>query len=1190
MRFEDMNKVWNFNERDKSELKNEIEKNEESRNITDMKPSYTSVFELSKNIVDSEDKFSYEPEKELTKIKDSKGFADPKPENMNLHLLQRNLGNCLNIIDDEVMKGYVTRLDQLPIIIQNEDVYNKLNDIHFFKISELVYQENEFSVDKLSMVFHTLSNKPCTLVLMLRSDGEKTEFYLGARPNDSRSSGTLFQMLKKSLLGFFPGSKITDYYDEEMKQNMQALNVGCISSVTSVADYKQEQELMTNREFIQGLEKFVYVMKGKSYTSIFIADNLSYDDLILKKREYEKIYTQISPFANMQMNFSVSDSKSDSTGKSDGKTITNTYTRTVGSSENESDTKTHTIGSSEGCGETITDTHTENESNSEGKVHTVGSSHNNSWTITKGKNQGTNSGRGFNLGLGYIASVGLGVVKSSFLGDSRSVSRGMSHTISVSDSVSRTLTHGFSDSKSLSNSKTSTQSENHSIAKSIGTSKNESDAYSEGDAFNLVNTQTMTDTFGTSRAITLNSQNMTLNLVMQRLQKHLERIEECESFGMWNFAAYFLGETAAETETAANIYKSVIAGKDSGIEKNAINSWNDKKSISDLMPYLTHFMHPQFEYAGFSYTNDRYISVNPSALVSTNELAIHMGLPRHSVRGLPVVEHASFGHEVISRKNLTDKRINIGNIFNMGQRTDTEVELDLNSLSMHTFVTGSTGSGKSNAVYHLLREVRKQGIPFLVIEPAKGEYKDVFTDIKCYGTNPLFGEMLRINPFSFPAGIHVLEHIDRIVEIFNVCWPMYAAMPAILKESIENAYKSSGWDLDLSINEKVDGLYPTFDDVLRELNNTINSSDYSSDTKGDYIGSLSTRIKSLTNGINGRIFVSNEMNLKELFDESAIIDISRVGSLETKSLIMGLIVMKLQEYRMSNVAEMNSPLNHITVLEEAHNLLKKTSTEQTTDSSNIVGKSVEMLTNAIAEIRTFGEGVVIVDQAPNLLDTAVIRNTNTKIVLRLPESTDREIMGGSISLKDQQFDEISKLPTGVAAVYQNDWQEAVLCELPMHEVLDFSFGKKEDYIPDVKKAKEEIDQLLHLLIKKDHSKLEETMVKELIIRSNVAAKVKKDLIINWKRRNTSYEWAIADFIKKNYDLTDVFRGTQRENWSDLSSLSEIMISNIQSEFLGFDKNEMLTILYYVCRIQHELYPKHQLIEKLRVEYLKDKVI
>ena len=122
--------------------------------------------------------------------------------------------------------------------------------------------------------------------------------------------------------------------------------------------------------------------------------------------------------------------------------------------------------------------------------------------------------------------------------------------------------------------------------------------------------------------------------------------------------------------------------------------------------------------------------------------------------------------------------------------------------------------------------------------------------------------------------MHVLEHIDRIVEIFNVCWPMYAAMPAVLKESIEQSYISAGWDLDLSENIKVPGLFPTFDDVMRELHTTIIKSDYSADTKSDYIGSLSTRVKSLTNGISGRIFVSDEQNLDELFDKSAIIDIA----------------------------------------------------------------------------------------------------------------------------------------------------------------------------------------------------------------------------------------------------------------------------------------------------------------------------
>lgn len=1138
----------------------------------------------------------YEPKLASVPVNDSRPYKEPELTKMNLSILQDNLGNCLGIIDDEVMKGYVTKLDQLPIIKLDEEVEKDLKDIHFFKISELVYQEDEFSVDKLAMVFHALSNKPCTLVLMLKSNGEQTDFYLGARPKGNNSAGTLFQMLKQSLMGFFPGSRISDYYDEDMKQDMQAEKIGCISSVTCVADYKQESDTITNKEFIQGLEKFVYAMQGINYTAVFIADNVSHDELMQRKREYEQIYTQISPFANMQMNFTVSDGGSSSVGNSEGKTTSTAHTETEGTSETETDTTTHTDGSSKTTGATDTgtdtDTHTLTESESDGKTHTVGTADGTSRTVTNGVNVGMHSGSSVNAGvkLGPF-NVGGGKNVGITGGVSHSVAKGTSHTDSVSDSVSRTLTHGFSESHGRSwahsDSLSHSTSESDSTAKGIGRGISKSSANTMGEAFNLVNTKTMTESFGSSKGITLNAQNMTLNLALQRIEKHLERIEECESFGMWNFAAYFLGETASETETAANTYKSIIAGNDSGIERSAINSWNDDESIECLAPYVKNFIHPLFVYTGFSYEEERYLAVDASALVSTNELAIHMGLPRHSVRGLPVIEHVAFAQEVITRKVNGEKKVNVGNIYHLGQKMDTVVDLDLNSLAMHTFVTGSTGSGKSNAIYHIVSEARKKGVPFLVVEPAKGEYKDVFTGVKCFGTNPKHGELLKINPFSFPEGIHVLEHIDRIVEIFNVCWPMYAAMPAVLKESVEQAYVSAGWDLDISENLKVAGLFPAFDDVLRELNTTINCSDYSADTKGDYIGSLSTRLKSLTNGINGRIFVSDEMCLEDLFDRDAIIDISRVGAMETKSLIMGLVVLKLQEYRTSHAGEMNEPLKHLTILEEAHNLLKKTSTEQSAEGSNMVGKSVEMLTNAIAEMRTFGEGFVIVDQAPNLLDTAAIRNTNTKIVLRLPESTDREITGGAMALNERQYDELSKLPTGVAAIYQNDWQEAVLCSLPKFESFDFILHK-EQTVSSLEIRKNKNSELLHLLLRRPEDDEEIEHIKNLIKVSNASAKVRKDLILNLEKRNRIFEWAIADFINKNYEFSDVFRGTSK--CADLEQLSSIMLQNLEDEFSEFDKQELYAIMYYICRIEHEKHPENAAIELLRTKYLREKVV
>lgn len=138
---------------------------------------------------------------------DAHPYAEPLPENLDLTVLQNDLGNCLSIIDDEVMKGYVSVLNSLPLVDLKQFDLKGLENVQFFRITELVYQEDEFSVDKLSMVFHALSGCACTLSLMLKSDGCETDFYLGVRSNDpDRTTGTLLKMLKKTLLGFSPAA------------------------------------------------------------------------------------------------------------------------------------------------------------------------------------------------------------------------------------------------------------------------------------------------------------------------------------------------------------------------------------------------------------------------------------------------------------------------------------------------------------------------------------------------------------------------------------------------------------------------------------------------------------------------------------------------------------------------------------------------------------------------------------------------------------------------------------------------------------------------------------------------------------------------------------------------------------------------------------------------------------------------
>lgn len=1069
------------------------------------------------------------------------------PQVMNLAVLQQNLGNCLQIIDDEVMKGYRVKLSSLPIVELRDEVKASLKDIQFFRISELVYQEDEFSVYALSTMFHALSNKPCTLVLMIKSNGIQNDFYLGVRSLDHRfSSGTMTQMLKQSLMGLFPGSRIEAYYDEEMKRDMQQINAGCISEVTCVADFKQKDDDIDNREFMQGLEKFVDSMQGKAYTAVFIAENIGHEELMQIKRDYENIYTQISPFVNMQLNFSSSDSTSTASGQSDSKTQNQSYGINKGTSVNTSQASSTIEGVSESFGRT--DTRGKTFSIAEGTSHTEGvsdglhSSESNSHTKSTSINVDAGTQK-----IGNSLNINMNMSHGRSTSDTYTATHGTSRTLTKSDSISKTLTHGLSDSHA--DSVTHGINRSSSETQTYGNGIQQGETFSAGEAFSLVNSKTMTDTFGSSQGITLNAKNMTLASMTQRLENHLKRIEECESIGMWNFAAYFIGESAAETETAANTYQSVVSGMESGMETAAVNTWYEEEKVDSIFEYIKNFLHPNFWYEGFDYDGSRQEIVHPAVLVSTNELAIHMGLPRHSVNGLPVTEHTAFAQEVLKRAGNEEEELSLGRIYHLGKETNTEVALDVQRLTMHTFITGSTGSGKSNTTYEIVsrlnricggvRELSKE-IPTLIIEPAKGEYKQIFgKDFHVYGTNPYYMELLRINPFKFEKEVHVLEHIDRLIDIFNVCWPMYAAMPAVLKEAVEQAYCLAGWDLGTSRNKYTPAIYPCFSDVLSALRRVISSSDYSQEVKDNYTGSLITRVKSLTNGLNGQIFTCDEIEQEKLFDESAIVDLSRVASSETKAMIMGILIMRLQERRMSQ-GGINLPLRHVTVIEEAHNLLKRTSTEQSSEASNLLGKSVEMISNTIAEMRTYGEGFIIVDQAPGLLDMSVIRNTNTKIIMRLPEYSDRELAGKAAGLTDKQIHELAKLPSGVAAVYQDQWIAPVLCKVNYYNTNPTEYKIKQELVHQVTENNLRRDVLQYILsdISKEEPKRAAEALKIEVQKSNITSELKIKLLklLNQNRAQNlkSVYGVVADLVEHIDDIFDCsVKAKNLEEWNQM---------------------------------------------------------
>lgn len=884
------------------------------------------------------------------------------------------LYSAFETADNILLKKYVSKLSkyECKTIDDNRKKIEVGGNVNFFQILNIVYDKKENIQDKLTTVYSTISSlKQCGLVMILNADKEKVNLYVGIKTKelnecdgklkaDEKKLGDKGKTLKNAFDGNFPGIRMENVFQEKPKGNNSyktikevaenAINnkIKFIASVSSIPALRNAKE-HKNIEFIQGIEKLIESMRGKSYSAIIIADVVSNDEIEEMCAEYENIYSQLSPF----------------------KASDQTISKQEGTNTSESIIK--------GTTETINTI----VSNSTSKSDSVSNSRTDNWNIPV-------------VSLIYTRSNG------------------------KSNSQSNTSSY------SQSNGSSTSTSEQNSTSSGKSTSE--------------------------SNSVRITFENRSVKTLMDRVDEQIKRLRSCEDFGMFDTCAYFTSADYDVAVAAASVFKSVTRGENSSVESSAVNIWSEDDKVEAIKKYLLSLYHPEFEY---EIGNKKY-TVKPSLLMSGKELAFEMSLPKKSVPGIPVIECAEFGREVTSldSKDGIYQSVELGEIYHMHDVDEnTPVKFDVQSLASHTFITGSTGAGKSNAIYQLLSELGKkeiktenkdnenqggtqQKIKFMVIEPAKGEYKDVFggvEDVDVYGTNPKKATLLKINPFSFVDDIHVLEHIDRLVEIFNACWPMYAAMPAVLKDAIERIYIDKGWDLNYSSCEPK--VFPTLYDLLKVLPQVMEESQYSLDTKSDYSGALITRIKSLTNGINGQIFCTSEDADKEnekLFEKNVIVDISRIGSTETKSLIMGMLIMKLQEYRMSE-GEVNSNLQHVTVLEEAHNLLRRTTSVQTQEGSNLQGKSVEMISNAIAEMRTYGEGFIIADQAPGLLDESVIRNTNTKIIFRLPDEQDRILVGRSEALNDNQISELAKLPRGVAAVYQNNWVQAVLCKFEKFE-------------------------------------------------------------------------------------------------------------------------------------------------------------
>ncbi len=435
--------------------------------------------------------------------------------------------------------------------------------------------------------------------------------------------------------------------------------------------------------------------------------------------------------------------------------------------------------------------------------------------------------------------------------------------------------------------------------------------------------------------------------------------------------------------------------------------------------------------------------------LNSAELASLCQLPKEEAPGYAVFDYARFDVAVPASSVVDPLRV--GKVLDGGKPTGDWYTLARADLAKHGLVVGVTGSGKTNTIFYLLDKLWSEArIPFLVIEPAKTEYRDLLTaglaDLQVYTLGDETIAPFRLNPFEFEiAGpdhrIHVQTHIDFLKSIFNAAFILYAPMPYVLETCLHEVYQDKGWDLTNSQNRRLPPqeqghernwpVFPTLEDLYRKVDEVVDRLGYEQRIQMDVKAGLKARIGSLRLGGKGLMLDTRHgVPIGDLLARPTVLELERLGNDDEKAFLIGLILTRLYEYRQVQAKKQATPLlQHITVFEEAHRLLKNVPTQVETEAANTRGQAVETFANMLSEIRAYGEGVLIAEQAPTKLAPDAVKNTNLKLMHRVVAADDREVMAGAMNLDEAQSRHITTLHTGVASVFAEGCDRPYLVEL-----------------------------------------------------------------------------------------------------------------------------------------------------------------
>lgn len=535
---------------------------------------------------------------------------------------------------------------------------------------------------------------------------------------------------------------------------------------------------------------------------------------------------------------------------------------------------------------------------------------------------------------------------------------------------------------------------------------------------------------------------------------HCERLRKGRNLGFWNVGTYVMAYRDEDVTTVLGMLRSIYSGDETYIEPIRLHLLHQPEAIKAMKRFeLIPVVHPdavvkegepiqtEWHMLGNAY---QYLSTP----LNTEELSLETSLPRKDVPGLRFVR-SSVRFANNPGANDCKGMLSMGKIIDSGVVQGNDYSIDVNSLVKHSLIVGSTGCGKTTTCKTIINEVLNRDIPVLIIEPAKDEY--VRWAVKWNEEHPenpvniympgvknleMFGvkegarslSPLKLNPFQ-PAAVEgapidLLTRCEQLTALINASLPSSDILPVIMEEAFFT-FMSETYKYEFTSGEaKQKEDYPKLDKVLPVARKILNGRGYSQEVANGLAAALDTRFQYLVRGKRGEILnVFRSTSYEKLFNQTTVVNLSKIANQKDKALIMSLLMLSLYEYRISayNYDEnyrrnaQKNELLHLTVVEEAHNVLARPRTDLA-GVGNPQQVVADLFGNMLSEIRGYGEGLMIVDQVPTRLIDDAVRNTNYKIAHRLSAKEDVEVMASALGLRLDQQGLIPLLQQGQAVI------------------------------------------------------------------------------------------------------------------------------------------------------------------------------